>query len=197
MTRPRQTLGGRLPLADPTTLTGAQRELFNAMQAKQVPWANRAGFQVATADGRLIGPYNSFLVHPEVAAKILEFSSAEKNHTTLSQRVHEVVIIAVGAVWGADYELYAHCTLARNAGLSERAVSTLANGGIPDDLSEHEKLAACVARELSARHRVDDELYREAEKAFGTTGLFDIAALTGQYHTVCTALTLFEVPAPN
>jgi hypothetical protein len=27
--------------------------------------------------------------------------------------------------------------------------------------------------------------------------LFDIAALIGQYHTVCAALTLFEVPAPN
>ena len=155
------------------------------------------GVQVTTEDGRLIGPFNSFLLHPEVAAKLGEFQAAEATHTTLPQRVREVVIIAVGAVWGADYELYAHCTLARNAGLSERAVSTLANGGIPDDLSEHEKLAACVARELSARHRVDDELYREAEKAFGTTGLFDIAALMGLYHTVCMTLTLFEVPAPN
>jgi hypothetical protein len=27
--------------------------------------------------------------------------------------------------------------------------------------------------------------------------LFDIAALMGQYHTVCAALTLFEVPAPH
>jgi len=107
------------------------------------------------------------------------------------------VIVAVGAVWGADYELYAHTTLARNAGLSEHAVTTLANGGIPDELSEHEKIAAHLTRQLSTRHRVDDELYREAEKAFGTTGLFDIVALIGQYHTVCAALTLFEVPAPN
>jgi 4-carboxymuconolactone decarboxylase len=197
MTKADQALGGRLPLADPATFTSAQRDLFNAIQDKQVPWADKAGFQATTADGRLIGPYNSFLLHPEVAAKILEFSSAEKTHTTLSQRVHEVVIIAVGAAWGAEYELYAHCTVARNAGLSEHAVTTLANGGIPDDLSEHEKIAARVARELSAHHRVDDELYREAEKAFGSTGLFDIAALIGQYHTVCTALNLFEVPAPN
>jgi 4-carboxymuconolactone decarboxylase len=107
------------------------------------------------------------------------------------------VIVSVGAVWGAEYELYAHCTLARNAGLSEDTVTTLANGGIPDDLSEHEKIAARLARQLSTHHRVDAELYREAEKAFGTTGLFDIAALIGQYHTVCSVLNLFEVPAPN
>jgi 4-carboxymuconolactone decarboxylase len=197
MTKPSKTLGGRLPLADPAALTGAQRELFNTVNATQVSWANDAGFQATTADGRLIGPYNSFLLHPEVAAKILEFSAADKAHTTLSKRVHEVVIVAVGAVWGADYELYAHTTLARHAGLSEHAVTTLANGGVPDELSEHEKIAAHLTRQLSTRHRVDDELYREAEKAFGTTGLFDIVALIGQYHTVCAALTLFEVPAPN
>ena len=196
MTKPSQTLGGRLPLADPATLTGAQRDLFEALKAAWEPLSNKAGIQMATADGRLIGPYNTFLLHPEVAAEFSEFQAGEKAHTTLSPRVREVVIIAVGAVWGADYELYAHTTLARNAGLSEHAVTTLANGGMPDDLSEHEKIAAHLTRQLSTRHRVDDELYREAEKAFGTTGLFDIAALIGEYHTVCTALNLFEVPAP-
>jgi len=197
MTKPSQTLGGRLPLADPATLTGAQRDLFEALKAAWEPLSNKAGIQMTTADGRLIGPYNTFLLHPEVAAKFSEFQAAEATYTTLSPRVREVVIIAVGAVWGADYELYAHTTLARNAGLSEHAVTTLANGGIPDDLSEHEKIAANLTSQLSTRHRVDDELYRKAEKAFGTTGLFDIAALIGQYHTVCAALNLFEVPAPN
>ena len=197
MTKPSQTLGGRLPLADPATLTGAQRDLFEALKATWEPLSNKAGIQMTTAEGRLIGPYNTFLLHPEVAAKFSEFQAAEATYTTLSPRVREVVIVAVGAVWGADYELYAHTALARNADLSEHAVTTLANGAIPDDLSEHEKIAAHLTSQLSTRHRVDDELYREAEKAFGTTGLFDIAALIGQYHTVCAALTLFEVPAPN
>lgn len=197
MTKPSQALGGRLPLADPTTLTGAQRDLFEALKAAWEPLSNKAGVQMATADGRLIGPYNTFLLHPEVAAKFSEFQAAEATYTTLSPRVREVVIVAVVAVWRAHYALYAHTTLARNAGISDHAVITLATGGIPDDLSEHEKIAARLARQLSTRHRVDDELYREAEKAFGTKGLFDIAALIGQYHTVCATLTLFEVPAPN
>jgi 4-carboxymuconolactone decarboxylase len=77
MTKPSKTLGGRLPLADPAALTGAQRELFNKVNATQAR-ANEAGLQATTTDGRLIGPYNSFLLHPEVAAKILEFSAAEK-----------------------------------------------------------------------------------------------------------------------
>jgi 4-carboxymuconolactone decarboxylase len=96
-----------------------------------------------------------------------------------------------------DYGLYAQKTVARNAGLSNHAVTTLADGGILEDISDHEKIAARLARQLLIRHRLDDDLYCEAEQAFGRTGLFDIAALMGLYHTVCAALTLFEVPAPK
>jgi 4-carboxymuconolactone decarboxylase len=195
--KPSQALGGRLPLVDPKTLTSAQRELFDAVMTTWVLWSNDAGLEATTADGRLIGPFNSLLLHPEVGAKFLEFVAAAATHTTVSQRVREVVIIAVGAVWDASYELYAHTILARHVGLSDDAVTTLANGGIPDDVSEHEKIAARVARQLSTRHRIDEELYREAEQAFGRTGLFDIVALIGQYHTVCAVLNLFEVPVPK
>ena len=196
MTNSTQNLGGRLPLADPATLTGAQRELYERVQATRVPWANAGGFRVTTEDGRLIGPFNGFLLQPEVASRFMDFTAAAADHGTLSPRVREVVIVTVGAVWGAAYELYAHTTMARQAGLPGDAVATLASGDIPENLSDDEKIAARVAHEMSTRHRVDDELYRDAEKAFGRTGLFDLVALMGQYHTVCTLLNLFEVPAP-
>ncbi len=196
-TNPNQNLGGRLPLADPATLTGAQRDLFETLKATWVMYADKLGVQATTEDGRLIGPFNAFLLHPEVTAKLSEFQAAEAANTTLSPRVREVVIIVVGAVWRADYELYAQINVAHNAGLSKDAISTLANGGIPEDLSDHEKLAARLARELSTRHRIDDEMYREAEEAFGRTGLFDIVAVMGVYQAVCSALALFEVPAPT
>lgn len=185
-----------MPLADPATLTSAERELFDSLTKTWVAYANKLGVQATTEDGRLIGPFNAFLLHPEMTAKLSEFQTAESTHTTLSRRVREVVIIVVGAVWRADYELYAQLNVARKAGLSNDAITVLANGGIPDDLSDYEKIAARLARDLATRHRVDEELYREAEQAFGRTGLFDIVAVMGVYQTVCGALALFEVPAP-
>ena len=196
MTNPSQDLGGRLPLADPATLNSAQRDLFETLKSTWVVYANKLGVQATTEDGRLIGPFNAFLLHPEVTAKLSEFQTAEATNTTLSQRVREVVIITVGAVWRADYELYAQGPVARKAGLSDQAITTLVNGGIPEDLSDHEKIAARLARELSTSHRVGDELYREAAQAFGRKGLFDMVAVMGVYHTVCSALALFEVPVP-
>jgi hypothetical protein len=41
--RPSQTLGGRLPLADPATLTSAQRGLFEALKATWEAYANELG----------------------------------------------------------------------------------------------------------------------------------------------------------
>jgi 4-carboxymuconolactone decarboxylase len=190
-------LGGRLPLADPAGLTPAQREIFDRMATRIVPWANAAHFQSTADDGRLIGPFNPALLNPAIAAPFLDLQFAEQLHTSLSERVREVVILAVGAVWQADYELYAHLAVARKAGLSETAARVVATGGLPDDLSYDETIALRLTQQLSSSHRVGESLYRAAENAFGTKGLIDIAFLIGIYHSVCATLTMFAIPAPE
>jgi 4-carboxymuconolactone decarboxylase len=193
MTFETDALGGRLPLVDPADFTVAQQHLFDAVTATH----HDAGFRITATDGRPIGPFNAFLLRPEVAVKLWEFSSTAQSQTSLSDREREVVILAVGAVWDARFELYAHSALAHQAGLSTESITALVNGQLPDDLSAHEKIAGRVAQQLSAgNHRVDDELYREAQNAFGAKGLFEIAALIGVYHSVCAILNLFEVPSP-
>jgi 4-carboxymuconolactone decarboxylase len=190
-------LGGRLALADPTDLVGAQRELFDKMTSTVVPWADDTGFHSTTDDGRFIGPFNPALINPAMTSAAAKLMLAERDDTSLSARVREVVILAVGAVWQSDYELYAHSAAARKVGISDDAVRVLVSGAIPDDLSKDEKIAAELTRQLSTTHRVDETLYRQAEHCFGTKGLTDIAILIGIYHTVCTTLNLFEIPAPH
>jgi hypothetical protein len=62
------SLGGRLPLAERSALTGAQLELFDRFIAESVPWAQRSGFVMQSADGALIGPFNPLLQSPEISA---------------------------------------------------------------------------------------------------------------------------------
>jgi len=190
-------LGGRLPLADPAALSPAQREIFDRMATRIVPWANEARFQSTSADGRLIGPFNPALLNPAIAAPFLDLQFAEQMHTSLSPRVREVVILAVGAVWQADYELYAHLALARKVGLSEDAARAVATGELANELSFDETLALRLTQQLSTNHRVDESLYQAAEDTFGAQGLIDIAFLIGIYHSVCATLTMFAIPAPE
>ena len=196
MTDHTDALGGRLPLADPTDLVGAQRELFDKMTSTVVPWADDTGFHSTTDDGRFIGPFNPALLNPAMTSVSAELYWASGS-TSLSPRLREVVILAVGAVWQSEYELYAHSAAARKVGISDDAVRALASGEIPDDLSRDEKIAAELTRQLSTTHRVDETLYRQAENCFGTKGLTDIAILIGIYHAVCTTLNLFEIPASH
>jgi 4-carboxymuconolactone decarboxylase len=191
-----QGLGGRLSLLEPDALTTAQHELFDRITATAVPWADRSGFVANTADGRLIGPFNPTLLSPEIAAEFLKLQATEEQCTSLDERVRQVVILTVGAVWHARYELYAHSAVARHAGLSESVVAELVAGGLPNALTDTEKTAHRLVKALSTTHHVDDDLYHHAEQTFGAAGVFEIAALTGIYHTVCGILNVFDIPAP-
>ena len=192
-----EMLGGRLPLLDPQALSIGQKEIYDRVNTTMIPWADGAHFQSKTDDGRLIGPFNPILFSADISACFLDLHDGEEKHTSLSERVRQVVILAVGAVWKSDYELYAHTAAAREAGISEDAIRTLVIGGLPDDLTDQEKIAQRYARQLSAEHRVDAGLYSAAEHAFGRQGLVDITYLAGIYHIVCALLNAFEIPAPS
>ncbi len=197
MSAPTRSLGGRLELPDPGTLPAARREVYDRITRTIVPWADGTGFRSMTDDGRLIGPFNPVLLSPGIAQGFLSLQEAEQAHTTLDERVRQVVILTVGAAWQSEYELYAHMAVARKAGLSDEAIRTLAAGGLPGDLHETGKIAQRYVRQLSTGHRVEASLYAAAEDAFGTQGLVDIAFLAGIYHIVCALLNGFEIPAPD
>ena len=189
-------LGGRLPLLDTDTLDDEQRELVDYLMHTFVPWASTTGFRSQTPDGMFIGPFNSLLRSPALAGQFLQFQTSELQHTSLSDRVRQIVILAVGAVWDAEYELYAHSAVARYHGIPDDTVRSLAAGTAPDTLSDDEKLAYRFIRQLSNSHHVDDATFADTRKAFGDRGIVDMTLLAGAYHSVCGLLNAFEVPAP-
>ncbi len=191
-----ETQTDRLPLLTPENLNPEQKKVYDRMMAEQVPWATKSGFQAATPDGRLLGPFNALLYAPEVGQAYLDYFTQEKKNTSLSERVHEVVILAVGAAWNSAYELYAHAAVAKSAGLPEDAVKALAAGSIPGGLSEPEESAYAFAHQLAADRRVDPQTYARAKAAFGDKGLVDVVMLVGLYLTTCAVLNAFEVPVP-
>ncbi|OBF46334.1 carboxymuconolactone decarboxylase [Mycobacterium sp. 852002-50816_SCH5313054-b] len=197
MSGPAHGLGGRLALADRVAVDGAARELFDDITTTAVKWARRSGFAAATVDGRLIGPFNPSLLNPGMSAAFLKLQAAEQHCTSLDERTRQVVILTVGSVWRAPYELYAHSAVALHAGLSESVIAELVAGTEPEALTDEQRTAHRLARALSATHHVDDALYDQASQRFGPAGVFDITMLTGIYHTVCGILNAFAIPAPD
>jgi len=189
-------LGGRLPLIDPNKLEGDQKKLYEQMHSTLIPWADANGFKGITPDGRLIGPFNPYLYSP-ITVGFLEWMQADSKHTSLTKRVHEVVILSTGAVWQSPYELYAHSAVARTVGLPEGAIEALVKGESSDELSPEEQIAHRFARTLTLDRRVDVPLYQEAKDAFGERGLVDMVYLVGMYLLTCALLNAFEIPRPE
>ncbi len=187
----------RLPLLPPDSLTPAQNSLHERIQADQIPWAEKSGFEAALPDGRLLGPFNALLYGPEVGAAYLDYFAAEKKNTSLSERVHEIVILTVGAAWGSAYELYAHTAVGKSVGLSEPIINAILAGQTPQGLSAPEAAAYEFTRQLAETRRVDAATYARTQAALGDKGLVDIVMLTGLYLTTCALLNAFQVPVPE
>jgi 4-carboxymuconolactone decarboxylase len=190
-------LGGRLPLFKPDALTAEQRHLYDDMSANWAPWADKAGFQAKLPDGRWIGPFNPLLLSPVLSQAFLHLQRVEGKGTSLSERVRQVVILTVGAVWGCDYERYAHAAVAREAGLSSAAIEALSAGRPSESLKGEDDVARRFALALTAEHRVNDALFEEARQAFNERGIFDLIILAGCYDLVSSVLNAFEIPRPT
>ena len=122
---------------------------------------------------------------------------AEAASTSLPSRTRQVIILAVGAVWQADYELYAHSAEAGAASLSEPVIGALVCGGVPDALSETQQVAARGARQLTRYRRIDATNYAMARRLFGDRGMVDLVLLVGYYQTVCGVRNALEIPSPD
>ncbi len=191
------SLGGRLKLLPPDLLRQNQRRLYDKIAAQMVPWAEQSGFRAATADGRLLGPFNVMLYSPLIGEASLAITESEQKNTALTPRIREIVILTVGSVWQAAYELYAHTAVAAKTGLDEETIHTLVAGHVPEGLSEEETVAHEFTHMLVSEHKVDAKMYGRAVAAFGEKGLADLVFLAGNYMTVSALLNTFDVPVPS
>lgn len=190
------TLGGRLALLSPDKLDSDQKKLYNQLQDTMVPWAKKSGFQANTYDDRLIGPFNAMLRSPLISKAVMGVTSTEGKETSLNEKVRQVVILTVGAIWKADYELYAHAAVGAKAGFDAQTIQELVAGQKPASLSLDESVAFDFTQRLTTQHQIDTELYERTLIAFGEKGVVDMIYLAGQYMTISGLLNTFAVPAP-
>lgn len=187
----------RLPQLKPEELNGAQRALYDALVTSFGAWADTSGFKVVAPDRSLLGPLNPLLFNPALGAAQIDVFHADRATTSLPPRVHEVVVLTVGAAWGSDYELYAHRAVGRQAGLSDDVIDALLDRRPPDFRNEQETTAHAFTRQLVGEHRVDTETYARAQQAFGHKGVVDMVLLIGLYLATCSLINAFEIPAPD
>jgi 4-carboxymuconolactone decarboxylase len=187
----------RLPALTPEDLDEAQRELYDSLVANEIPLFEQAGVEVVAPDGSLLGPFGPLLLSPAFGAAWIRVFRADKATTSLPPRVHEIVILTVGAAWSSEYELYAHSIVGELTGLSDETIQALTSRRPPDLQDEGEAAAYEFTRRLTDDHRVDSETYARAAEAFGQKGVADLVLLVGLYLATCSIINAFGVRVPE
>ena len=188
-------LGGRLPLLSPSEFDPEQRELYDGLTKLILPEAEAGGFIARLDDGRFIGPFNALLRAPRIAGGFGQWT-AQINKAELSGEVRQVVILAVGATWSAEYEIYAHEAAARAAGVPDAAIDAIGRKAEPAGVSAEARVAYRLAVSVLEQRTVADRLYDEAVATFEVAGVIAILSLIAQYQFISSILTTFRVPSP-
>ena len=155
------------------------------------------GFLTQRSDGALLGPWTVWLRHPAIGGAATALVGAIGRLGALPPPIREIVILAVGARFDAAYELYAHCAVASQAGLTARQVASLAAGCKPDDLSDAESVAFDCATRLARGGVLPGFLYEAARRQLGDEGTAHLVYLAGAYAFVSIVLNGYDVPAPE
>ncbi|MDM9627576.1 carboxymuconolactone decarboxylase family protein [Rhizobium sp. S152] len=186
----------RMPPLSPSELNPRQKALYDEMKAGV--GAKYQDFVTTRADGAFLGPWNVWLHQPEVGEAFWAVTKAMTAFRHLDDSVRQVAIIAVGAHFGAAYEVYAHSAVAKNRhAMSDARLSTLSAGERPADLSISEAAALDVVRALLKGGVLPERVYNNALELFGESGVRELIWLVGHYCSVSMTLNGFAIGVPE
>lgn len=180
----------RVPPFPPEALTGAQRELYVAI-ASGPRAQGPQHFALTRADGSLRGPFNAFLLAPELGAALQSVGAALRYRGTLTGRAREIAILLVAARWDSEFEREAHEAVGSAAGLTPPELSALRDGDITSFTGVDAVVAVATMRLLDGD--LSDEAWDEASAALGAEGVFELTVLVGYYATLALQLRVFRV----
>ena len=181
----------RIPLTPPAALEPAQRTLYEAI-AGGPRATGPQHFALTAPDGALLGPFNAFLLAPELGDALQRLGAAVRYATSLPPRIREGAILLVAAHWDSAFERHAHEAVGRSVGLTDDEVETLARGEVPETGDAAEVTALRLARAIATGDVSDDE-WAASAPALGERAVFELTTLVGYYATLALQLRVFRV----
>ncbi|MEI6383920.1 MAG: carboxymuconolactone decarboxylase family protein [Betaproteobacteria bacterium] len=143
------------------------------------------------------GPYNALLRSPQMADRCFSLLDYLRFKTTVPKRLNEFAILIQARISNAQYEWWAHETIARKAGLRDEVMAQLRECQRPTNMLDDEKLVYDYCVQISLNHRVSDDLWKKAINAMGEKAVVDLTVLSGTYVMVSMLLNATQVGIPG
>ncbi|KAK4962470.1 hypothetical protein LTR10_000096 [Elasticomyces elasticus] len=193
------TIMSRLPPLPRSELPPAQQQAHDDLTAFAMSAFGTAFSYTRKEDDALLGPFPFYIQTPEIGLDTLGLLAKFSKLGGLSVEARETAVLAVGSVFQAGYELYAHERVALKATtLSQEQLECICSGGKPKDLGEDCQAAYDVATHL-AKHPgpLPQELWDRSMKALGKEGTVALVHYVGFYAYICIVLNAIDEPVPK
>jgi 4-carboxymuconolactone decarboxylase len=132
-----------------------------------------------------------------MARSCFDFLDYLRFRTSVNKRLNEFAILIQARISNAQYEWWAHETIARKAGLSDAVMKDLQACKRPNSMADDERLVYDYCVQLSLNHRVPDALWQEAVNKMGEQAVIDLTVLSGTYVMVSMLLNATQVGIPG
>jgi 4-carboxymuconolactone decarboxylase len=128
-----------------------------------------------------------------MAEAFIDFNDAVRFKVSLPDQLRELIILRVGHLCDAPYEIHHHERISREIGMSEALIATPKIGASAPGLDDTQRLALALTDDLVKDRRASDSNLAAALKAFGENGVQEILMLAGCYVIACTFLRTWGV----
>jgi 4-carboxymuconolactone decarboxylase len=163
---------------------------FTAEERKEYENIIRA--RPARPDGMVGGPFDPWLLNPELSHRLRGLGGMLWERTSLDRGLVELAISICGRFWEANVEWAAHAPRAVEYGVPQSVIDDVYAGRRPAGTQE-QVLVYDVCMTMQREHRLPLPLYRQAVETFGERGLVELMAVIGYYTLVSMTLNAFEV----
>jgi alkylhydroperoxidase family enzyme len=144
--------------------------------------------------GRVFNIFKVLTHHPQLVKRWTPFAGHVLAKQTLPFRDRELLILRIGWLNQAEYELAQHELIAKRGGLSDADIERLKQGPDAAGWSEHEAALLQLADDLYEHSVVSDSTWTTLAGRYSTEQLMDAVFTVGQYNMVSWALNSFGVP---
>ena len=175
----------RLPALALDDLTGEQQALVDAIKSGPRGQFNNEG------------PFAVFLHAPVYGALAQKLGGHLRFNTGVPPRLSEFAILCTGHFWKAQYEWYAHATIAAKQGVKAATICDLKAGRAPKSAPRDEMAIYAFVKELYATRRVSNATYARVQKLLGDTGVVELVGILGYYVLISMMLNVFRMPLPD
>lgn len=143
------------------------------------------------------GPFAVLLHSPGLAEKVMRAGAQVRLGSTLSRAERELAILSVAREKDGPYEWAAHVGLARDAGVSDEAITVIRERADTSGLVDDERRVVEFVRELLRTNRVADARFAALVAARTERWLVELTATVGQYQYIAAVNNVFEVDLPD